>query len=292
MYAIGIIDLNKIGMSRLELLKNTIYQVVGENHYLIGAIQKIKQLGIAAKVIIHINDEKGSLSNRKSGDIIYGIKDLIPIYELSKLYSPLIDSKAEYIIDNNYSDYNNSKNIHDYISVECSTQEQHLVLDSLETINFLKEETLSLFDIVTIFSISYTLTHEIGHILYDNEIENQIERERKADSFAFEAIKSIIKNGSIDNYRILGAFLGIAHVLLGRTQFEEQNDVFHPHSIERLFALLESLELENNSIFWELAYNIVYKWHNKYGIQLDWENPASYSFKEKMTDACHHYKKE
>lgn len=279
-------------MNKLELLINTVYQVVGENHYLIDAIQKIKQLGIAAKVVIHINDEKGSLSNSKSGDIIYGVKDLIPIYKFSKLYSQIIDSKAEYIIDNNYSDYNNGKNLHDYISVECSTPEQHLVLDRLEEIDFLKEETLSLFDIVTIFSISYTLAHEIGHILYDNEIENQIERERKADSFAFESIKSMIKNDSIDNYRILGAFNGMAHVLLGRTQFEEQNDDLHPHSIERLFALLESLELDNNSIFWELAYNVVCKWHNVYGIPLVWDNPASYSFKEKMVDACHHYKKE
>lgn len=279
-------------MNKLDLLIKTTYQVVAENYYLLGAIQKIKQLGIAAKVVIFINDDKGSLSNSKSGDIIYGVKDLIPIYKLSKLYSQAIDSKAKYIIDNNYSDYNNSKNIHDYISIECSSPEQQLVLDSLEEIDFLKEETLSLFDIVTIFSISYTLAHEIGHILYDNEIENQIERERKADSFAFESIKSMIKNDYIDNYRILGTFLGIAHVLLGRTQFEEQNDDLHPHSIERLFALLDSLELENISIFWELAYNVVYKWHNKYGIPLDWENPASYSFKEKMIDACHHYKKE
>ena len=102
----------------------------------------------------------------------------------------------------------------------------------------------------------------------------------------------MIKNDSIDNYRILGAFLGIAHVLLGRTQFDEQNDDLHPHSIERLFALLESLKLGDNSILWEMAYNVVCKWHNKYGIPLDWENPASYSFKKKMTDACHHYKKE
>ena len=279
-------------MNKLDLLIKTVYQVVAENYYLLGAIQKIKQLGIAAKIVIYINDDKGSLSNSKSGDIIYGVKDLIPIYNLSRYYSQTIDSKAEYIIDNNYSDYNNSKNIYDYISVECSTPEQHLVLDSLKKINFLKKETLSLFDIVTIFSISYTLAHEIGHILYDNETENQIERERKADSFAFESIKSMIKNDSIDNYRILGAFLGIAHVLLGRTQFDEQNDDLHPHSIERLFALLESLKLGDNSILWEMAYYVVCKWHNKYGIPLDWENPASYSFKEKMIDACHHYKKE
>lgn len=279
-------------MNKLDLLIKTVYQVVAENYYLLGAIQKIKQLGIAAKIVIYINDDKGSLSNSKSGDIIYGVKDLIPIYNLSRLYSQLIDSKVKYIIDNKYSDFDNSKNILDFISVQCSTPEQHLILNSLEEVGFLREETLSFFDIVTIFSISYTLAHEIGHIIYDNKIKNQIDRERKADSFAFESIKSMKKNDSIDNYRILGAFLGTAHVLLGRTQLEEQNDDLHPHSIERLFALLEALELEDDSVFWEMAYDVVCKWHNKYGISLDWENSASCSFKEKIVDACHFYKKE
>lgn len=278
-------------MNKLVFLKKVIFQIVGENQYLLDAILKIKQLGIVAKVVIQINDDKGALSNSKSGDVIFGVKELGPIYKFSKLYPQLIDSKVKYMIDNKYSDFDNSKNIHDYISVECSSPEQHLVLDRLEEIDFLKDDTLMFYDIVTIFSISYTLAHEIGHILYDNETENQINRERKADSFAFESIKSMKKKDSIDNYRILGAFLGIAHVLVGRSQDDEIKDNSHPHSIERIFALLDSLELEDNSVFWKMAYDVVCKWANKFQIPLDWENSVSYSFKEKMINICNHYKK-
>lgn len=277
-------------MNKLEKINVITYQIVGENKYLMDALLRIKQQGIT-KVIVNLKDEIGSLANKKTGDIILGIKDIIPVYSLTKHYSQIIYQKPKFIIEKKYSDFNDGCNIRDYIDVQCSSPERNMVLERLDSTDFLEEEVLSLYDIITVFSLLYSLAHEVGHIIYDDESKSQICSEKEADSFAFNSIKLMKKNEAIDIPRFLGAFLGIAHVFIGRTQKEEIDDINHPHSIERIYALLDSLELEENSMFWGLAYNMVLKWHQKYGMPIDWENPLSHTYKDKMVDAFNYYKK-
>lgn len=142
--------------------------------------------------------------------------------------------------------------------------------------------------------MSYTIYHEIGHVLYDRTMKksSQIEKEHKADTFAFEAIKSMgNSNESTDSARFLGAFIGIAHILLIRTPQEEREDEEHPHTIERLYNLLNYWNIPDNSCYWELAYNIVCKWCHQNKLSMLWEKETSISPKDKFMDAYAHFRK-
>lgn len=280
-------------MEKLDLLIAVIYQVICENKLVMGYIERLKRGEHISN--IDISGTTGSGWSSQMGTIKINVSDIIGCYNLSQKYG--INPVDSFSFNPNYLipfwGYDNSN----YITVDCPNADKILVKEELEKSDFLNLEdqnVMSKYDTFTINSMSYVLYHEIGHAIYDKTTENQRERECKADIFAFDAIKSMYKNDDIEvnNAGFLGAFIGISYILSIRKPKDEIADKEHPHTIERLYHLLNYWGIKDNSCYWELAYNAVRDWSRKNGLDVSlWEKEASESYKDKFIDAYMYFRK-
>ena len=85
--------------------------------------------------------------------------------------------------------------------------------------------------------------------------------------------------------------MGIAQMLMYRTPQQELDDKAHPHSIERLYSLLDNLGIKDDSNYWELACIIVSKWCEKNKMADTWTKKTSVTYKDKFIDAYTYFKK-
>lgn len=163
----------------------------------------------------------------------------------------------------------------------------------LDDSHFLKNRQESPIDFLTLLAFAYSVYHELGHVVCNKTTTIEFDREKKADEFAFIAMKSVGKSSNITNEtRLLSIFIGISYMLLRRSHQEEIDDKDHPHSIERLYNLLDYWKIENESCFWKLAYYVVCEWcmQNKLSIS-SWEKETSITHKEKFMDAYLQFQK-
>ena len=279
-------------MKQIELLRSVIYQIIGENRLLLDAIEFVTDNSNYYNVqieIVYYRDFEGS---SKDGKIIMGIPDIVDFYSVAKELFPCLLGNSNYVIETKYSDLGNKDKIRNKVCVCIADAEKELVSNELGKSYFFQTEDFSIYDELAIYALAYSLCHELGHVLHDRYILRTEfnTRERAADYFAFEAIKHIASNNNSDS-RLKGAIIGIAQMLLHRSPQEEVDDIKHPHSIERLYALLDFWGIEKDSPYWDLAYNIVILWCNRNEKPVTWERTSSISPKDKFIDAYVHFRK-
>jgi hypothetical protein len=152
--------------------------------------------------------------------------------------------------------------------------------------NFLKEKKMSIYDVLTVYSLAYSLYHEIGHAFHDKYIPESeaIKREIAADAFAYESVKSMceIEDGDV---LLLGTIIGVTHVFNKLSYDQEKDDEKHPYIIERLYQLLSIWGLNECSTIWELIIKIIRKWCEKNNLSMEWDNDNFNSNKEKFVEA-------
>ena len=277
-------------MDQIEKLKTIIYQLIGENHFLLDSIECVKRKFNRNNIEIDIVHNRDCAASSQYGRIIIGIPDIVDSYDFSLEYGNLFSKCDNFSLETKYSDFIYS--IRNKVNVYISSAEQLEVENQLNKIDFLKGTKLPIIDTLTIYSLTYLLSHEIGHVVLDNDLPDscQITREKAADYFAFEAIKFMCKT-DIDESRLNGAIIGIAQMLMHRTPHQEIDDKEHPHSIERLYSLLDFWGIEDDSPYWGLVYNIVQIWCSRNEEPVTWERATSISPKDKFIDTYVHFRK-
>ena len=280
-------------MKRTEILKTIIYQLIGENIFLLDSINGIKRKENWNNLEIDIIHNRDSSGSHKDGKINLGIPDIVDSYKLSLEYSEIIANCENFHLETKYSDFGNNDSIRNKINVFIPSAEQTLIYNELENTDFLKGDKPSVCDTLAIYSLAYSLCHELGHVVHDYYIPNseQLTRERIADTFAFEAIKYMCGNKKEEQNRLIGAIIGISQVLFYGTPQAEMDDKVHPHSIDRLFCLLDFWGIPDDSDYWKFAHEVVSKWCKKNSLFITWERTASISPKDKFTDAYIHFRK-
>lgn len=279
-------------MKKIKLLKATIYQIIGENKFLLDAIELVKSISKYNNIEIDIVYNRYCSGSSDNGNIVIGIPDIVDFHTIAKELFPNFSDTTDFVIETKYSDIRSNDKIRNIVCVNLANREQELVFEKLESSDFFKSNKLSEYDKITIFALAYSLCHEIGHVLHDRyRLENEFfTKERVTDYFSFEAIKYISNNNNSD-LRLKGAIIGIAQTLLYRSLQEEDDDKKHPHSIERLHALLDFWGIEDDSPYWELAYKIVLIWCGRNQEPVTWERATSISPKDKFIDAYTHFRK-
>lgn len=280
-------------MKQLELLISAIYQIIGENKFLLDAIEYVKSISNYSVIKIDIVHNRYCGGSFKDEKIIIGIPDILDFYTIAKELFPNLSLLDDYIIDTKYSDLRNKDNIRNKVCVDLSNAEKTLVYEKFDSSDLFKLNKKSDYDKITIYALAYTLCHEIGHLLHDRYIPRNefFTKERVADYFSFEVIKYISSHNNNSDSRLKGAIIGIAQMLKHRTPQQENDDKEHPHSIERLYSLLDFWGIEDDSPYWELAYNIVLIWCGRNKESVSWERTTSISPKDKFIDAYVHFRK-
>lgn len=278
-------------MEQLEKFKTIIYQIVGDNRFILAALESIRLRGNLLPSI-ELSDMGGSVFMHDINTIQLSVPDIIECYDLSKGCD--IDLNYKIIFNTQYSnsDVRSEKCLGISLNMPFATADCEVIEELFQKSDFLKWEKMAVCDVVAIYSLAYSLYHEIGHVLHDKYIgeSKPLSRERAADAFAFEAVKSMCDIENID-ILLLGVFIGIIHVLDKRTQEQEIDDTKHPHSIERLYALLDFWRIPDNSYYWLLAYKVILKWSNMNQIPISWERENSITYKDKFIDAYIHFRK-
>ena len=284
--------LNRLKMKQSELLISVIYQIIGENKFLLDAIEFVKSISNYNIIEIDIVHNRNCGGSFNDGKIIIGIPDILDFYTIANELFPNLSFPEDYIIDTKYSDWGNQDNIRNKVSVYLSNAEQTPVFEKLDGSDLFKSNKLSDCDKLTIYALAYSLCHEIGHVLHDRYIQKYefFTKEHIADIFSFEAIKSISCNNKVESI-LKGAIIGIAQMLMHRTPQQEIDDKEHPHSIERLYSILDLWGVEDDSPYWELAYNIVLLWCGRNKEPVTWERATSISSKDKFIDAYVNFRK-
>ena len=275
-----------------ERLEQIIYQIIGENQFLLDSIEFVKNISNYNSIeidVVHYRDCEGSSDN---GKIFMGVPDIVDFYTIAKEIFPNLSIPDDYIINTKYSDLGDKDNIRNKVCVYLSNAEQIPVFEKLDSSDLFNSIKLSDYDKITIYALAYMLCHEIGHVLHDRYIQKNefFTKEHNADIFSFEAIKSISNNNK-DESRLKGAIIGIAQMLIHRTPQQEIDDKEHPHSIERLYSLLNFWGIEEDSPYWDIAYNIVQIWCSRNEEPVTWERVSSISPKDKFIDAYVHFRK-
>lgn len=280
-------------MNQTKILKTIIYQLIGENPFLLATFECIKQR-LEKLPLVDLSNMYGS-SYWPPNKIIIGVPDIIGCYNLLQNIEFLQDEDFTFQIKTDYK--NHMECVKRCSGIIVNMPMTQFECDEIEKLlkgsSFLKDETgLSIYDIATIYSLAYSLYHEFGHVLHNKYIleSEPIKREKAADLFAFEAVKSM-KNVENNTFLLLGTLTGIIFVLEKRTPQEEFDDKNHPHSIERLYSLLDFWGIPDNSKYWELAYNVVGGWCEKNDILISWEKDTYESYKDKFIDAYIHFRK-
>ncbi len=280
-------------MGKIEKLKMFIYQIIGESEFLVNSLRGISNQSCIS-LQININFDRNSMASLKNLMVYIGIPDIIASFDLSNTLNLRLDADDIYTINSQYSDYNSKENVRGIVNVNIPGADKDLVDKQLNDSLFLNDDSPSQIDTISIFSLAYSLCHEIGHIVHDKDIPEteKMKREIVADLFAFEAIKSMCVQGhAMNDARIKGAIVGIAQMLLYRTPQQELDDKEHPHSIERLYSLLDCIGIKDDSYYWELACIIVNKWCEKNKKADTWTKNTSVTYKDKFIDAYTCFKK-
>ena len=279
-------------MKESELLISAIYQIIGENKFLLDTIELINNISNYNGIEVEVVHYRGCAGSSDNGKIFIGVSDIVDYYTIAEELFPKLSLLDDYVIDKKYSDFGNKDNIRNKVCVYLSNAKKTLVEEKLDSSNLFKSNKLSNYNKIIIYALAYSLCHEIGHVLHDRYIPQNAfyTKERIADYFAFEAIKHIASNNNSDT-RFKGAIIGIAQMLLHRSLQEEVDDIEHPHSIERLYVLLDFWGIEDDSPYWKLAYNIVLIWCRRNEEPLTWERDSSISPIDKFIDAYINFRK-
>ena len=280
-------------IDNLKTIENYIAWIICENHFVVSCLDK----GLSQPVleIVLTGFEKNEHWYCKSQDshkLYYGIKHISELYGYCLGMYPSIHK----IIDLSQIPVFENLSNHLFRNRLCFTEDNcsptaSVLLSATHFINSPHEDVISS---ITLLAYSYTIYHEIGHIIHDSEYENAIDKENAADLFAYKAAKSKCPDYCKEEeyYGLLGMFLGLSFMLLSRSKEEEASDDDHPHSIERLYNLLNLWGISEDSYYWELAYIIICEWCKKNSDSTTWEKEASISFKEKFMDAYECFRKQ
>lgn len=279
-----------IKMEQLKKFESIIRQIIGENKYLLYALTCIKERGDKIPSV-ELSYVAGSCFIQSSNTIKIGVPDILECYGLSKKFNkglvniigfkPLLD-KYKCPFDSTLG-----------LSVTISSAEHELVEKQIIESDFLKNEEVAPCDVLAIYSLAYSLYHEIGHALHDKYIpeSKQINRERAADAFAFETLKYMQVKEDND-ILLLGAFIGIIQIWEKLNFNQELEDNDHPHCIERLNSLLDFWGLGEDSCYWELAYKNVCEWCKKNNLSNKWDNDFSATYNERFKRSYNFFRKE
>lgn len=263
-----------------EKLKAIVSNIICNNNSILDVISKSNR-----KFIVTINSDKNSRGSKSNCHVILGTQNLIT---LSKLCNDFCNKfSLELKIDRNVFNYISNDDI--YIETYDLKEEE------LENIKFLDGEKIGPSEYLSICAIAFTLYHEFGHVMYDDDFIFPIEKERKADIFALD----IVKKKFSENPRIkidqspylLGAILDTCLILEVCDPVLTEVSTTHPHPIERLYLMLEYFHIEPNSYLWQFVYDVVVSWINKHHISNTFEKDSSKSLKDKILDAYLRFKK-
>lgn len=275
-------------MSKLETLKSFIHRIICQNEVVNNALREYLQEERIKCLYVQIVPNCGHYANISDISVLVGVPDVVEYYNLAKKLD----------CGNKLSSYLRAIDI---VS-KCSTTEisinffaynceEHLINSVLEESDLLNNESPTIHDNLTMQALSFSLFHEIGHLLNDKSLSSysQMTKEYKADEFAFVSITSNCTN--YDTAAFFGALISIGQILLKRCKDEEVKDTEHPHSIERMYELFHFWHISDESPFWETAYSIIREWTKRYNIDISWIKGSSSSYKEKVYDAYEHFRK-
>lgn len=275
----------------IKKLISFIYQIIGKNKFLLSALECIKQRDNML-VPIELSCYKGSEYIHSTNTLRLSIKDMIRCLELSKNKRNLNIKIKFNLTFNDCSLFKDRCNevVIEKPGTEGERQELNKIIEKLD---YFKNNYLSIYDSIAFYSLSYSLCHEIGHVLHDKYIHESepIKREKAADSFAFEAVKSmrVFENNDV---LLLGVLIGMINVLGEMTPQKEEDDKEHPHTIERICTLLDFWEIEDESCFWEISYNEIKDWCSIHNQSMKWDKDASFSYKDRVVSASIFFKKD
>lgn len=272
-------------MEQIYRLKALLYQIIGENRFILDALNSMKHRdGILPT--IELAYSAGSEYWHSVNKIYLGIKDIIDCYNIAQNFNLELSSKVA--LDVGYNDYRVRMEKCKGISVNMPMPDSECkqINNSVTSTNFLKNNYLSIHDALAAYSMAYSLYHEIGHAFHDKYIpeKESIKREKAADTFAFEAMTSlcVIEDKDI---LLLGNVIGISQVFNKLSYCQEKDDDKHPYTIERLYNLLDFWKLDDNSPSWYLIGTIVKKWCIQNELSMEWDIDNSYSDKDKFVKA-------
>lgn len=275
-------------MCKIEILKAKVVYFLEENVFLRSEIiknlnQKLFDIKISnSETSRCFYDPYNNLYN-----IELGIKNIGDLYEFCKNYFCNYFKEKMHLCTSCIPLTCDKQQNGLTLSVSVDDKVQPLPAAVLSSTCFLGDVNRKIYDDLTLYAFAYSLYHEIGHIVHDKEYASQIEKEDAADNFAFEVVNRLDMEHQDDiiSIRHLGLFLGITFILDSRNPQKENDDVEHSHSIKRISSLLEYWHLDENSIYWHVAYDIVCKWCKKNNLSTKWGNTTSISNKDKFCDA-------
>ena len=272
-------------MEKVDQIKRIIRQLIDENDFLLAAITIIKQRD-GRLPTIDLSDSIGSVFVTDRNAIVIGLQDIIECYNISKR----LGCDVEYQF--NLKDHSCVLNVvcERFCIINVPDNERENIETILNESDFLNENETSS-DVIAVYSLAYSLYHEFGHVLHDKYILNSIKRERTADAFAFESMKSL-RSKEYEKTLLGGIIIGIVNILYKEGLDYENKETSHPHGIERLYSLLDFWKIQDYSYYWELSYRILRKWCTKNSITIDWEKNTSNTYKDKFFDAYIHFKKD
>lgn len=278
-------------MDQIHTLITLMYQLIGDNRFMIDAMNSMIQRGDRLPSI-ELTYTAGSEYWHSTNIIIMGLSDVIDCYVYAQDFNfqptQIINVNSDY--DKYSTKFEKCKGI--TINMPMTESECQITEKLFSDTYFLKEKEMSIYDALTVYSLAYSLYHEIGHAFHDKYIPEAepIKREIAADTFAYEAVKSMceIEDGDV---LLLGTIIGVTHVFNKLRYDQEKDDDKHPYTIERLYQLLSFGGLNDNSPFWDLTYNVVKKWCEKNKLPMGWDNDNFKSNKDRFVEAYRIFRK-
>lgn len=242
-------------MEKIDVFRFLLYQLMDKN-------QQLKEDITLHHKRMEVDIHGGKCSCSFSNNVNIGIKDIQNIYEQNENLSSLLSDSASF--RNDYKENLDlcSSDIYNILGINISSAFSPEPVELLDGSSYLSHEKLSPVDISTTFSILYVIFHEIGHTINNNQYNCELDKEYAADEFAFGILKSYVSVLGKD-YKasiIVGGVCAILNMLFNRSSEEEEADTDHPYSIERLYLLLKSFDIDESSIIWEKVYNKITGW--------------------------------
>ena len=279
-------------MKQPQKLKGIIFTLIGDNQTLFSQIKNFceKEHEKQSKINLNIYTSKGSGCNYdRHNNIItidLGCQDVLDTYSVIDTYVQKDINPQEFPFNEQYLKVAEVIAYDDEIPGES-------IKECLKETDFLPEDNYSVKDIITIYSLAYTLYHEFGHVFNDNSLCCQMQKEFVADEFAFSMLSEMSLNKDDDTIlcQRLGYLLGIAQVLLNREKEDEDKDIEHPHSIERIYNFLKSLNIKPEDKLYDISLKIIDDWLEKQDIIINWIDEDSITSYQRITDHYMHFKK-
>lgn len=283
-------------MTQPQKLKGIIFTLIGDNQTLFSQIKNSfeKEHEKQSKINLNIYTYKGSGCNYdRHNNIItidLGCQDVLDTYSCIDRYMPKDNKRPKFSINKKYFEFGNK--VVEFIAYNDDIPGES-IKECLKETDFLSEDNYSVKDIITIYSLAYTLYHEFGHVFNDNSLCCQMQKEFVADEFAFSMLSEMSSNKDDDTIlcQRLGFLLGIAQVLLNRKSDDEDKDIEHPHSIERIYNFLKSLNIKPEDKLYDISLKIIDDWLEKQDIIINWIDEDSITSYQRITDHCMHFKK-